>query len=248
MGKLTKAQTKEHKEIDSLLLKESLSYEEKEMILNKFYPSSITNVTDIAAFFTPLDLAWDFRLEVPEGARVLDLCAGIGCLSFPIANRHYSSQQNEIVCVELMTSFYNIGKKIVPEATWYNHTALDLAFLKTLGKFDFVISNPPFGKIKTNQEENGLRYTGADFEYKIIDIAHQLCPDGGAFIIPTGSAPFKYSGAQYYQRSESAKYLKFEKETGCKLDAGVGIDCSLYREDWKHASPACEIVTIIIDN
>lgn len=244
MAKLSKRQLKVHKEIEHLIQKDVLTTDEREMILKQYFPASATNVTDIAAFFTPYDLAWDFRLEVPTGARVLDLCAGIGALSYPLVNLWDESMRCEVVCVERSQRFCDIGQKVVPQATWYCHDALDIDFLKTLGKFDYVISNPPFGKIKTSDLTKGLRYQGSDFEYKIIDIADQISPNNGAFIIPASSAPFKFSGARCYERLETSKYLKFREETGIDLDAGVGIDCSIYRDEWQLTSPAVEIVCI----
>lgn len=108
-----------------------------------------------------------------------------------------------------------------------------------LGHFDHAISNPPFGRLN----RNGLRaprYTGADFAYHVMDIAADIA-DFGAFILPRGSAPFQFSGAQYYRRRESRDYLKFKEQTGISLEAGVGIDTSIFIDDWKGVKPAVEI-------
>jgi hypothetical protein len=85
------------------------------------------------------------------------------------------------------------------------------------------------------------RYTGPEFEYKIIDIAAHLA-SYGAFILPQMSAPFRYSGAQYYHRSENDKYRRFAEQTGINLEAGCGIDTTFHREGWKHGAPVTEIV------
>ena len=85
------------------------------------------------------------------------------------------------------------------------------------------------------------RYSGPEFEYKIIDIAGHLSAYG-VFIVPQMSAPFRLSGAQYYQRNEHEKYMRLVEQTGIQLEAGCGIDTSFHRDGWKHGAPVTEIV------
>lgn len=47
-----------------------------------------------------------------------------------------------------------------------------------------------------------------------------------------GSAGFVYSCAQYYDRRETPKYVKFHNQTGYTLQPGVGIDSSIYKGEW----------------
>ncbi|MFV9121682.1 methyltransferase [Citrobacter freundii] len=106
--------------------------------------------------------------------------------------------------------------------------------------------NPPFGKIKTSEAYTG-RYTGSEFEFKIIDRAREYS-SYGAWIVPQGSSGFKYSGHTYYDRSiQSTKYLKFEKDTGLILHPGVGIDTSIYRDQWNGTKVTCESVLVDYD-
>lgn len=52
------------------------------------------------------------------------------------------------------------------------------------------------------------------------------------WVVPQSSAGFVYSGAQYYDRRETQKYVKFHNQAGYTLQPGVGIDTSIYRDDW----------------
>src|SRR5205085_9045150 len=77
-------------------------------------------------------------------------------------------------------------------------------------------------------------------ELKIVDIAGHLGTIG-MFILPQGSTPFRYSGAQYYQRVDSAKFEKFFAETGIDIEAGRGIDTTFHRDAWRQTSIVTEI-------
>jgi hypothetical protein len=65
------------------------------------------------------------------------------------------------------------------------------------------------------------------------------------FIIPQNSAPFVYSGAQYYRDRESDDYRNFARQTCIHLESSCGIDTT-YRDgpdrEWKGVAPRVEIV------
>ncbi|MEM6617578.1 MAG: hypothetical protein AAF619_13735 [Pseudomonadota bacterium] len=61
--------------------------------------------------------------------------------------------------------------------------------------------------------------------------------------MPAGIAPFRYSGAPYFERGECRGYLFFHEQTGIFLDGGVGIDTSHFKDQWTGVKPAVEIVT-----
>ena len=52
---------------------------------------------------------------------------------------------------------------------------------------------------------------------------------------------FQYSGRPYYERRDSGRGVEFSKATGFEMDAGVGIDTSIFRDQWKDTSIICEI-------
>lgn len=106
--------------------------------------------------------------------------------------------------------------------------------------FDVTFGNPPFGKIKTSDSYKG-EYTGSEFEYKVIEFG-SLLADYGVSIMPQGSAGFRYSGAAYYERVTNQKYYKFEKDTGLYLEAGCGVDTSIYRDQWHSTNVLTEVV------
>jgi len=81
MGKLTKRQTAQHREACALLGKDTLTNEEVTYIFNNWHEGADNNQTDLGAYFTPPDLASDLTIEA-RGDTILDLCAGIGVLSY----------------------------------------------------------------------------------------------------------------------------------------------------------------------
>lgn len=220
MAKLTKAEAKMHAEAETLLDKPELAHEDK-LFIFEHWQESANHINSVAgAFFTPFEYAMDVALEIGQpGARVLDLCAGIGTLSYA-ASLRWSNL--DITCVELNPAYVALGKRIIPEATWIEGSIFGLP---DLGHFDMVLSNPPFGVIK--DAGTSPRYKGKEFQYKVIDIAADLA-DHGAFILPAGAAPFRYSGAPFFDWRPERRYAQFEKDTGIRLDIGIGIDSTSY--------------------
>ncbi len=256
--KLTKALAKKHQEAKEILKKDILTLEDKYFVLENYNEGGECNNKFHSAHFTPLELANDFKLEI-YGNNILDLCAGIGVLSFSYLHHlNHGDDKINIVCVELNSEYVAVGKKILPEATWICGDVFSSeiqALLKEM-KFSCVISNPPFGNFSM-RGNIAPRYTGKLFEYALIDIASDLA-EYGVFIIPQNSSPFLYSGESFFQdcmninyktdrtgqlESNKKKYLVLNQETGIDLTFGAGIDCSMYKDDWKGVKPFCEIVT-----
>lgn len=242
MAKLTKAQAKAHAQACDLLTKAVLTEDDKDFVL-KNWNEGANHVNGAAgAFFTPYDMAFDFTIDAigqgGYGGRIIDLCAGIGMLSY--ACWHRSHQKARITCVERNPDYLAVGKKVLPEAEWVLADVLDVLDMN-LGRFDIAISNPPFGNIA--RSKNAPRYTGKDFEFHVIDIAAHLA-ESGAFIVPQMSAGFNFSGRQLYERQKDGKAVKFQELTGLHFEAGCGIDTNFYINDWKGVSPMCEIVCV----
>lgn len=238
MAKLTKAQRKAHAEAEALLTKDRLSEDEREFVFRNWHEGAEFINGAAGAFFTPYDLAGDFALD-GAGGRVIDLCAGIGILSYFIGERaKYGSRATELTCIEINPKYCEVGRKLLPDARWINADVFDWRELD-LGRFDIAVGNPPFGKVR--RSANSPRYRGAEFEFHIIDIAAELA-DYGAFIVPQQSAAFQYSGRHFYERRTSGKGVDFEKATGFVMEAGVGIDTALFKDEWKDTSIITEIV------
>lgn len=238
MAKLTKAQAKMHQQACALLEKDRLTEDDKWFVLEHWQESANHVNTIAGAFFTPVGLANDFAIEVC-GSRIIDLCAGIGALSFMRYQRgRWDCAYPEIVCVEMNPAYVEVGKKILPEATWICGSVFELP---DLGRFDVAISNPPFGATPRNGAK-GPRYTGDKFEYHVIDVASRIA-DYGVFIIPQMSAGFQYSGQPYFRESKSDAYLRFVEQTGIEFHPGCGIDCDYHRDGWHGVSVSVEVVT-----
>lgn len=234
MGKLTKKETKLHQQVMELVHSDRvLKYEEKEFILQNYAGDAVGST---GAYFTPELLSNDFIVDAGCTGRCIELCAGIGRLSF---DQYLRNKPKHIACVELNPEYVMIGKRVLPEAEWI---CMDALSYTSTEPFDIVYGNPPFGKIKTSDVKTG-KYSGSEFEYKVIEHGSTLAPYG-VWIVPQGSAGFVYSGAQCYERRESTKYQKFTKDTGWTFEAGCGIDTSIYRDEWHGTNVVCEVVTV----
>lgn len=231
--KLSKAEIKSHNEAMALVdCDRPLKDDEKEFILDNFNEGALHINSAAGAFFTPRGLARDFAIEV-NGGHVIDLCAGIGSLSYAVEEK-----VDSIICVEINPDYLRIGKRIVPDAIWINASIFSEEVLNLTG-LDWAISNPPFGSIKGDEFKG--KYTGSQFEFKAIEVASRIAKYG-AFILPQMSTPFRYSGKQMYAEEVSDKLQKFLDQTGISFEMNCGIDTSFYKDDWRGVSPICEIV------
>jgi len=229
--KLSKRDIKLHEEAHALATcGRPLKLEERYFILENWREDARHINSKHGAFFTPDGLARDLSIEI-TGDTVIDLCAGIGKLAFQVREK-----AKRIVCVELNADYVEIGKAVLPEAEWI---CADVFSIPDVQEFDCAISNPPFGSIKTGGFKG--KYTGSQFEYKLIEKASRLARDG-VFIIPQMSAPFTYSGRREYTKQMPKKLERFMKQTGIELEPNCGIDTSGCADDWHGVSPICEIV------
>jgi SAM-dependent methyltransferase len=231
--KLSKPEARAHARVMDLIHSDrTLSNDERQFIVENYQESASQLNSLVGAFFTPPALARDFAIEV-SGRRVLDLCAGIGNLAFACEHRAH-----EIVCIESCADYVSAGRRVMPQAHWIEADVFDLDLSK-LGLFDCVIANPPFGRVPAEGFQG--RYTGSDFEYRVIELASH-CASHGVFLLPQGSAPFKLSGQPYYCSTNNAKARQFTQQTGIELLPNCGIDTEQFRTHWHGVSPVCEIV------
>lgn len=241
MSKLSKRDAKLHNEAMALVRSgRALTEDEQALVLDQFQEGATHMNGLVGAFFTPRGLARDFAIEVVHSGgsrrrKVLDLCAGIGGLSWAC---EYGDEM-DFVCVERNPDYVEVGRVVMPRATWVTASIFDVDAYKHLGPFDVVISNPPFGRIPAQGFEG--KYTGASFELRTIELASRL-GRRGVFIVPQSSAPFRYSGCQHFSREETDDLRKFREQTGLVLEPNCGIDTSIYRDEWHGTSPAVEIV------
>ena len=231
--KLTKQQSKLHLQAMDLVHSDKrLTWEERKFILDNYAEAQGQLNALAGAFFTPYGLARDTSIEVgfsDGGGSIVDLCAGIGMLSFACEGKGA-----DITCVEFCAEYVTVGRRVVPSANW-----VQADVFSTTGRFDFAISNPPFGGIKGDNFQG--KYTGGQFEYKVIELASTLATYG-VFILPQQSAPFRLSGVRHFEESEGDKARKFREQTGIEMQPSCGIDTSMYLDEWKGVSPMCEVV------
>lgn len=233
MARLTKVQAKAHAEAVALLSKPALCLEEREFVFDNWQESANHVNSAAAAFFTPLDLAFHLAIETSGCRTFIDLCAGIGALAYATLQHNHHAGVDRMVCVEVNPDYVAVGRKLVPEAEWI---VANVESLPDLGLFDMALSNPPFGKVC---KIRGPRYS-TEADLAVIDIASGLAMYG-TFIMPQMSLPFEYSGVAHHRIRPSAKFDKFNKATGIELHAGCGVDCSIFRDQWRGVAPNVEI-------
>lgn len=249
--KLSKKDVKEQKQIYELIQsKDQFTYEELEMIYERFNEGYLQDVTSHSAYFTPLDLAYDFALFAGRHGIVVDMCAGIGVLSFAALTRDtYEGKIKKIVAIERNEAYYNLGKKLLPNVDWINGDIFDKAvwdgIKEKYGKIDCIISNPPFGKIsKSDADRSWLKYTGSDIDIASIEVALNNA-EYVDMILPPSSCTFRFSGRPYYDEYENKKINKLKKDTGLDFYMSChSVDCSIYNDGWKNTKITVESLSI----
>ena len=110
MAKLTKQQRKAHGEAEAILTKDRITDDERDFVFQHWHEGATHENGAAGAFFTPFGLACDFALD-GAGRRVIDLCAGIGVLSYIIHHRSkWGERLAEITCVEINPRYVAVGR------------------------------------------------------------------------------------------------------------------------------------------
>lgn len=222
--KISKIDSRNHEIAKKLALSgKSLSFDDKYFILENYNAAATNLISKNAAYFTPPLIAREMTLECYDepDKRVLDLGAGIGCLSFFVYQKAkwWSRKNNiEIICIEQNPEYIEIGKTIVPEATWICGDIFDEELIKSLGRFDEVISNPPYGIFpRTDWLYN------YQSQFMVAEVAMKVS-DHGVFLLAQADCPFQYSGKKMYMEKTCTKYERFHKKTGIFFHMNCGID------------------------
>ena len=273
MGKITKRQTKLHDQVMDLIHSDrSLSRDEVEFCFQNFNPLATHNIGKGAIYFTPFDLAWELAVMTQPKGAVIDLCAGIGGLSYQVLRHDYTGWMDRtelrgdikrMVAIEQDTGFAEVGKRLLPEVEWYCGNVFDLDLLTSLGEFDCAIANPPYGNIPSKLQADWLKVKGP-IQWQVIEIALRLAYNGAVMILPEGDCDDTYNyvplprsekdigtrpiGKQHgYRRDpERAKYLD-KHFPGIHMH-DLSIDTSMYEDQWIGAATKVLIVNIDVDD
>ena len=109
------------------------------------------------------ELAINQALFLPESPRILDLCTGSGCIGLAVASRVKDAR---VTLADISKEALAVAKKNVISNKFSGHvTCVQADALKApapfLGKFDMIISNPPY---ITAWEMEDLPKSVADYE------------------------------------------------------------------------------------
>ncbi len=192
MSKLTKRQLQKHEHALELLTYDKLNDADKWDVLSCWQPDA-SSVTKNKAFFTSHENAESLAQDAQDVGRVLDLCAGIGMLSYHVWRTCYRREHLELVCVEKDPVMVEVGKKIVPSAKWICADIFNVGTWSQLGQFTQVISNPPYG-VKVGKKGWWLDYKGPS-ELMAVEVALRLSPYN-TFILPQGHCLMKTNSRQ----------------------------------------------------
>jgi len=219
MSKLTKPEIKAHNKACDLVHSDKLlTWEDRKFIIENWHEGAENMNSAAGAFFTPYDMAFHVGIFTPSDASVIDLCCGIGALSFGVES-HNGPGKNDITMIEFNPEYAAVAKRVMPNA----EVIVGSVYEMSAGMFDVAISNPPFGTIGKRGNECGPRYKGG-MQHEIIDIASDIARYG-IFILGSGDTPFQYSGQSNYQRNEPDKVKKFREQTGIDLQC-MSVDTS----------------------
>ena len=232
MARLSKADWALHDEAEALLsLGRPLTDGEVEKVLRQWNPSARHNVGAAGAFFTPMELARDLAhfVRLHDGGRYIDLCAGIGRLTWPLHLAHQWDSPREkartsYTCVEINPHMVEVGRRLMPWAEWICGSAFDEQLITSLDPFDVGVSNPPFGRVRTRGDAKGwLRYRGSA-DLQACEVLARLCTQGALVIMPQSSLPWGRDGRKQF----SADYRAWsDRNRGWQLER-TSLDPSCY--------------------
>lgn len=254
MPRASKSELNNHEKALDLLWgsDKPLAHSEIEFVLDNWLPYVAGRVDTVGAFFTPRELARTVAFCSGDSGRIVDICAGIGHLTWGMANDPAYGRRpsgiTEIVAVEIDPEKVRVGQRLMPDVRWVLGDALDLELWQRLGRFDHAIMNPPFGRVKTvSGSADWLSYKGVG-EFLMLEVAARVA-NSVTGIFPQGSMPAYYrrSYGTYQGRSgpgsESTEYLAFME---CWPEAHLScssFDCADY-DGWRGANPKVEIFSL----
>lgn len=208
-----------------------LTNDEVEFVLDHYRPDVNFDVMRAGMFFTPRDLALDVALvasgDESSNLRIIDLCAGIGRLTWAMMVRHNNG--GHYVAVERNHRLVEVGKRVLPDVTWIQGDVLDKGLIESLGMFDIAISNPPFGKVPSDQDRSWLNYKGSNVDLAVCDIIPKITKGWAYVILPASSIPWdRRTGEKRIVEKELVKWQ--EANPDLRLNR-TSVDPSLYQFD-----------------
>ena len=273
MGKITRQASKLHDEAMAILnLDRKLTIDEVEKVYQQYNPLADHDVGKGAVFFTPMEIAWEFAVMCQPKGAVIDLCAGIGMLSYNVLKHDYAGygsgkplrgEIKRLVAIEHDPLFVEYGKRLLPEVEWYCANVFDLDLLLSLGEFDCAISNPPYGNIPSKSEAKWLKVKGPA-QWQVIEIALRMAYNGGMFIIPENDSDYSFrinpidpqNPMPSWMRDFSPQYTDDKNNKEKYLEPhfpGViifpaSVDISYLEAQWVGANPKVAIVDVNVDD
>lgn len=206
MAHVTQAAVKAHRKAEDVLWgsDKRLDDDQIEFVLQNWNPVIGDNAIGRSAFFTPLDLAGDLvAMALPDWSegklRIVDLCAGIGHLTYHAQLRYRWAIRNleqgrvpEFWAIERSPTFVKVGRRLLPDVNWVEGSIFDLSLWTELGVFTCAISNPPFGGMaKGGDDTSWLRYKGP-LDLLTAEVGLRVTRWGVGMILPRMNCPLEH--------------------------------------------------------
>jgi methylase of polypeptide subunit release factors len=245
MAKLSTQELKNHDKTERILEKaDPLSLHDRQFVLDHWMPEADI-VAREKAFFTPRWMSAAVAMEAADDGRVVDLCAGIGSLSWYMTreNRPWALRPGfSMTAIEKNPRFVEIGKRLLPEVEWIQGDVFSRTMWDKIGPFDSFITNPPFGM---PARVEWLRY-GEESSLMVVEVGLRYSRWGtGTAILPQSLCPFRYSGVQEYKQVPPlAKTDRFLRKVPALMQVGA-TDTTVVPEgerDFRDTSTITEIV------
>ena len=191
--KMTRVQREAHaRACDLIHGDKDLTVEDLISVYANWHPAVDHNVSVNGAFFTPVPTARDLAVWTSAAGHdgIIDLCAGIGGLSFALLRCGFAN----ITAVEINPDLVAIGKRLLPRVNWVCADVFDQAAIgrlnKEYGPFKTAVSNPPYGKVAMDKDMLAWLKYSKTAELAVVEVAMRLCSGCKAvFLLPQSAWP-----------------------------------------------------------